>query len=750
MIVSWNWLKQYVALDMPLEELQQRLMMAGLNHEATSEVAGDLAIDLEVTSNRPDCLGHIGIAREVAVLWNRPLEIPAARPPEGRPSAGELVRVRIDCPELCPRYTARVIRGVKVGPSPRWMTRRLETIGIATINNIVDISNYVLMECGQPLHAFDYTKLHCPEKGTGTSLRSEPVPFSGREIIVRQPLPGETIEAIDHKTYQLEAGMCIIADAEVAVAIGGVMGGAGTEVSEATTDVLIEAAEFDPISIRTTARKLNLHSDSSYRFERRVDPEGLDWASRRCCELILEIAGGELAVGVVDVGQPPPVRPPIVLRLAQLRRVLGIDVDPQRVREILVALGNEEVAKRGEGKPTNLPSPTGRGAGGEGRPRADLTSLQTSPHPNPLPEGEGTGTMSFVPPSWRRDLSREIDLVEEVARIHGYDVIPEDVSVPMAPSARCPEDRVVEKIRHVLTAAGFDEAMTLSVVEEESSGVISPWTDAQPLRSLMPVIRGADRLRTSLVPSLLAARRTNEALSNPEIELFETAKVYLPRVGQAFQPDVDRPGVRPESLTYLPDEQGMLAITSGRDYAAVRGVIEAIVATLNPAVQLDADLPEIDLLDPAASCSLRLGGEMLGYVGRLRPEGLKRFDLRGPTTVAEVKLGLLAKIADLVPRYVPLPPYPAVTRDINLVVGETVRWADVAATVRQYGGPYFEGLDYRDTYRDPERLGPGKKSLLFTIALRWKEGTLTSQQADEVRDQVVAACGKQHGAELRA
>ena len=292
MIVSWNWLKQYVPLTMSPREIEERLMMAGLNHEETHEVGDDLAIDLEVTSNRPDCLGHIGIAREVSVLWDCPLTVPAARPAEGQTRVEDLVHVRINCPDLCSRYTARVVRGVRVGPSPDWLVDRLTTIGIAAINNVVDVSNYVMMECGQPLHTFDYGKLRAEED-------------IGREIIVRRPQAGEVIEAIDHKTYRLDPDMCVIADARVPVAIGGVMGGAATEVDQQTCDVLVEAADFDPISIRTTARRLSLHSDSSYRFERRVDSQGIDWASRRCGELILETAGGELAAGVVDVGAAP-------------------------------------------------------------------------------------------------------------------------------------------------------------------------------------------------------------------------------------------------------------------------------------------------------------------------------------------------------------------------------------------------------------------------------------------------------------
>jgi phenylalanyl-tRNA synthetase beta chain len=551
------------------------------------------------------------------------------------------------------------------------MLRRLASLGITAINNVVDISNYVLMECGQPLHTFDYARL------------------KGPEIIVRRPRPGEQIEAIDHNTYDLTPHMCVIADARDPVAIGGVMGGAQTEISEATIDVLVEAAEFDPISIRTTARALNLHSDSSYRFERTVDPEGVDWASRRCCELILELAGGELAAGVIDVGRRPPARASVVLRLSQLRRVLGIDVPPERVRAILLALGNVES-------------------------QADAKRVEVTA------------------PSWRRDLSREIDLVEEVGRIHGYDKIPEDVSVPMAASSRSDADRVHQRVRHVLTACGLDEAMTLSVVGEEAAALFLPWTDAEPLRSLTPVLRGADLLRTSLVPSLLEARRTNEALSSPRIELFEIAKVYLPRAGQ------------------LPDEQLMLGITSGGPYAEVKGIVEAVLADANQDAELEAAEAGCALLDPGASCQLRLGGELLGYVGQLVPEAVKRAGLRQGTTVAEVRMELLVRAANLVPRYAAQPPYPAVTRDLNLVVDEAVRWADVAATVRGSCGQYFESLRYLDTYRDPQRLGQGRKSLLMTLGLRWSEGTMTSQEADRVRDEIVAACAKAHGAELRA
>ena len=712
MLVSWNWLKQYVPLDMPLEELERRLTFSGLNHEETQEVGGDFAIDLEVTSNRPDCLGHIGVAREIAVLWNLSLKLPAARPAEGKTPVDSLVSVRIECPDLCPRYTARVIRGVKIGPSPQWMARRLETVGLIPINSVVDISNYVLMECGQPLHTFDFGTLgnkgdrsNLPHSGpSGAAHKLDLSPLFPREIVVRRPLPGETLEAIDHKTYQLGPEMCMICDGTVPVAIGGVMGGAQTEISPDTRDVLIEAAEFDPVSIRNTARLLNLHSDSSYRFERRVDPERLDWASRRCCELILDLAGGELAGGIVDIGQPPRKREPIVLRFSQLQRILGIEVPAERVRDILLALG--------------CLAAVGTTAKSGCRTVVPTAAKQPS-------------SLTMIPPSWRRDLTREIDLIEEVGRIHGYDAIPEDVGVPMVPSARRREDRVLEKVRHVLTACGFDEAVTLSAVDRHTSESLSPWTDAEPLRSTMPVVRGADRLRRSLLPSLLVARQANEALANPIIELFEIAKAYLPQGAE------------------LPREPLLLGFTGGRDYSAVKGVVEAILCELKIADPVEAEEAGISQLDTAASCRLRFRGQTLGYVGRLTDDALKQFDLRGPATVAEVRLAPLIEAADLMPRCVEQSSYPAVTRDLNLVVAEAVRWADVAATARREAGPCLETLQYRDTYRDEKRLGVDRKSLLFSIVLRSGECTFTNQQADEIRDRIVAACRSEHGAELR-
>ena len=667
MIVSLEWLKQYVDLPKTTAELANRLALAGLNHERFDEQV----IDLEVTSNRPDCLGHIGVAREVGVLWSLPLKTPVAKPQAKGPAVGKLTSVAIEAPALCPRYTARVIRGLKIGPSPAWLADRLRAVGIAVINNVVDVTNFVLMECGQPLHVFDFAKLR------------------GGRIVVREATRGEKFVAINHQEYELTSATCVIADAERAVCLAGVMGGADSEVSESTTDVLLEAAEFDPLSTRTTARRFGLHSPSSYRFERGVDPEGVDWASRRACELILETAGGELAEGVIDVGRRPPTREVVKLRFDQLPRVLGISVPDVTVQRILTALGCVETHVCGH-------------------------------------------CVKVTPPSWRADLTREIDLIEEVARIHGYDKIPEDVGVKMAASTRSREDRVLERVRGVMIAAGFNEAMTLSAVDEAWVDAIQPWTDDPPLHTSTPVLRRADRLRQTLVPSLLAARRHNEKVANPAAELFEIANAYLPIPGT------------------LPQQKRLLAIVSGGGLLEVKGVVEALVARLAPSRHLEVGESAYPLLDDVRQCRLRLGDHALGLIGELSPAGKQRFETRWPTTVAELDLDVLVGVAELIPTTLPLSPYPPVGRDLNIVVPESVRWAEVAALVRESGGDLVDSVAYQETYRHAERIGADKKSLMFSLQLRSAAGTLTNEEADAVRDAIVKVLAQHLGATLRA
>ncbi|MFN7771924.1 MAG: phenylalanine--tRNA ligase subunit beta [Planctomycetota bacterium] len=681
MIVSWNWLKRYVSVTAPREEVEQRLTMSGLNHEKSVASGGDWAIDLDVTSNRPDCLGHLGIAREVAVLFGVPLQVPHPQPASQGPAVSEVAAVRIEAERLCTRYAARLIRDVKVGPSPAWLQDLLLAIGINPVNNVVDCTNFVMFECGQPLHAFDFSQLR------------------GGQIVVREPRPGERLRAIDHREYDLEPGMCVIADGQGPVAIAGVMGGAESEVSASTRDVLIESAWFDPLAVRTTARKLALHSPSSYRFERGVDWQGADWASLRCCELILQTAGGQLAPGVIDVQTVIPQPHPIQFRLERIARVLGIEIPKEFVRQTFLGLGLR------------------------------------------IEQEQGT-TWTLRAPAWRRDLEREVDLIEEVGRIYGYDKVPDEVPVPMAASYRPRANRVGDKVRKVLTGCGFDEAMTPSLVPQIWADSFSPWTDCPPLVSNQPMLGVLEKasqnigpvsfVRRSLVPNLLEAKRINEYRSNDEIELFEIAKVYLPQ------------------NSGIPHDPLLCGLVSSRDFAAVKGVLETLVQTLHPAKRLETQHCEHDLLDISQSAQLTLDGERWGWLGKVSPWGRKLFGLRQDAVVAEFDLALLEGLAVLVPQHQELSEYPPVTRDFNFVLDNDVRWASLESTVRLAAGPMLEAVRYLETFRDEAKDGPGKKRLLLSVVLRSASGTLTGQQLEEVSQQIIAACDRQLGARVLA
>jgi phenylalanyl-tRNA synthetase beta chain len=670
MIVSWNWLAQYVTLDMPADALAERLALSGLNHEGTEEVGGDLAIDLEVTSNRADCLSHLGVAREVAVLHGRELVVPDPRPVERGEPVGALTSVEVEAPALCPLFTARVVSGVKVGESPWWMRRRLETLGVRPVSNVVDITNYVMFECGQPLHAYDLDRL------------------SGRRLVVRAARPGETLRAINGKVYELTPEMLVIADAERPVGLAGVMGGLDTEIGDGTSNVLIEAALFDAVSVRRTARALGLHSPSSFRFERGLDPERTEWASRRCAELIVELAGGTLHPGVIAVGDGRRERPAVTLRFEQVRRVLGIDVERDEAVRILKSLGLEC---------------TGREA----------------------------GHATFRPPSWRPDLEREIDLIEEVARVHGYEHIPEDRPVPLIRSARGRRERVEAEVRATLAGLGIDEAYTFSLVAEPLDAPIGGDATRPSLKIDHSSRKKETALRQSLVPSLLAARAYNEAHGNADAGLFEIATVYLPR-GEAE----------------LPDQPTRLGIVAGGDFAAIKGMVEALLERLHVTAPLEAAPLDAAFFRSGHAAGLTLDGVPLGWVGVVSDEWLERLDLREACAAAELEFDQLVERADLVPAYRHLPAHPAVIRDLSLVVDCTLPWAELAAAARAAAGPNLEAVTYLDTFTGGN-LPPDAQSVHFGLRFRHPERTLTGEEVERSVAAVVEACRTRFGATLR-
>lgn len=674
MLVSWNWLKQYVPLEMSVEALTDKLTMSGLNLEEFNTVGDDTVIDLEVTSNRPDCLGHLGVAREISALFGLPLTIPPAQPRTIAERTSAATSVTIECPDLCPQYVARLIRGVKVGPSPAWMRERLEAVGVKSINNLVDSTNYVMLECSQPLHAFDFDLL------------------GGKKIIVRRAKQGEKIKAIDQKIYDLSPEMCVIADANRPVAVAGVMGGFNTEISNTTKNVLIEAAAFSPLSVRATARKLILHSPSSYRFERALDPQGPEWASRRCCELILELAGGELLDGAVQAGDSTSAkRPAIALRFAQIKRLLGIEIPAVVAVRILESLG------------------------------VTITSTTAE-------------VCMAIPPSFRRDLEREVDLIEEVARVYGYDKIPEDVPVPLRASAKSLRERVLDRIRGALVGCGYFEAMTPAFVSEMDLAKFRPRGELPPLAVEHSTRKQECILRQSIIPSLLGVRRHNERHSNFGTQTFEIAKIYL-------EANPSKPEIEVEPWT--------IGLVTGEAYRDLKGVVERIAEAVCPSATIEVKPSACGEFTPGRGAEILLNGQRWGWLGEISPAISESFDLSGAVCVAELDLELLERNAQLVPKIRPLPLYQGVTRDLNFVLEEAVEWAKLADAVRSSAGPLLESIAFADQYRG-KGIDPGKKSYVVSMTFRSPERTLTSEEVDGAVRNVIDACGKQLGAALRA
>jgi phenylalanyl-tRNA synthetase beta chain len=684
MIISTNWLADYVQLPGTTADLVQRLLMAGLNHESTSSVGDDEAIEIEVTSNRPDCLGHIGVAREAALLFGRPLHVPNPAPLEGQVLVARSIAVEIAAGDVCPFYSARVIRGVRVGPSPRWLVERLRTVGVTSVNNVVDVTNYVMLETGQPLHAFDLAKIR------------------GSRLVVRRARAGEPFEAINHKTYELTDRMCVIADGERPVALAGVMGGADTEIAAASTDILIESAQFAPLPVRAAARGLALASDSSYRFERGPDPAMVDWASRRAAALILELAGGMLEAGSVEAGRLAST--PAVIRLApgRVAEVLGIDVPVERQQEILTGLGF--VAE----------------------PRA---------------------ANRWRAPSWRRDVWREIDLVEEIGRIEGYERVPENVAIAARPVEWSPRERTVRAAGAALVAAGLCEAMTRSVVGEplETSG--GPWGGAAPLVISPALVRGADRLRRTLLPSLLEARAGNAAVGTPDAELFEIARAYVAR------------GAAEEAAPTPVEEPLLAAFVCGGGFAHGKGLAEAVLTRLGlhgrrgPA-RIEYRPFTWDLFTAGRGAEILLhGGDAgparVGVVGEVAAAALSRAGLDGPVVAAELRLDRLEFTAGLDRRLERPSDFPAVQRDVNLVVDEAVPWAAIEGAIHEAAGALLDDCRLVQVWQDAERLGAGRKSLVVALRLRSRTGTLSRDEATATVAAVVAECSRRVGAVLR-
>ena len=658
MKVPLAWLKEYVDAGAPPEEVGRRLVMAGAGVEG---IEGDV-LDLEITANRADLLSMIGVAREVGGIFGKPATVPDLAFPESDEAVSGACTVEVAAPDLCPRYVARVVRGVRIGPSPSWMAERLEAAGIRPVNNVVDVTNFVLLEWGQPLHAFDAGAL------------------GGAKIVVRRASAGEKIVAIDGKTYDLSPEMLVIADATRPVAIAGVMGGKESEIGAGSKDVLIESAQFDPVSVRRTSRRLGLSSESSYRFERGVDFENVDRASRRAVQLLVQIAGGTALKGVVDVKVAPPPAAVARVRPARVAKVLGMEVSPARVREILGGLG---CAVAGTDEALDVTSPPGR-----------------------------------------RDLHLEVDYIEEVARIEGYDKIPCDTGFGLRVAEDNAEDLVREEARTALTGLGAFEVLTWSFAEAATPNRVNYWTDGAPIPLRDPDGKVDRTLRESLAPGLLTVLRTNEAYREELCPIFEMARIYR-KTGEGY------------------GEKSILGIAAPGDPLGVKGLVETALGRLG--VEFEIVPAPMGFLQPGRSAEIRSGGQAIGWLGAPAEA------LQGPLAevgVAEIDFEAVVAGARLTSPYRDFNRQPPVSRDLSVLLDEGTAWKDVEAAVRGAAPATLESVRFLSEYRG-KQVEKGRKAVAFTMVFRAPDRTLTGEEGEAAVKSVMGELERALGARLR-
>jgi len=669
MNISLEWLSEYLKGDLDGTTAADALTNGGLPVEVIKPFGDDTVIDVEVTSNRGDCLSHIGVARELSALLQRDfIDLKLNLTPSNE-TVFDAIKVTIENLALCPHYTARVLRNVKIGPSPDWMKRRLEAVGIRSINNVVDVTNYVMFEMGQPLHAFDYDKI------------------KSRQIIIREANAGEKLTSIDGHERKLAPGMLVIADPSGPIALAGVMGGLETEVSGTTVNVLLESARFDPLSIRKTARALAMKSDSSYRFERGIDPTLPLHASLRACQLITQTAGGDVLSGAVEGGTGSVQARQLSLRLDQMKRLLGVE----------------------------LPL---------GAVLAAFTRLRLNPRQ------DGNVIHVNVPPH-RLDLNIEVDLIEEAARVVGYDKIPmrDEISIRLIPEDL--KRRSVNKIRETLVAAGYHESVTFSFVSDALKADYMPAEAGASIRVDENVRKADAQLRPSILPGLLESVRRNESNGTSGAKLYEIGSVFWRTKNGAIE------------------EHRKVGLVGSSDLREVRGAVEAILSALDSTKAI-AITPDAHAGSDHTACGKILwDGRPVGYIGKIDRSVVDKLSLRETPCAAELELRVLTGGAQHVPQLKPLPKFPSVRRDLSLVVTEATPFDAIDKLVRKVNPAALEEIEYVTTYRG-KPLEKGTKSITLTLVFRSPTTTLTSEEVDAAMHAVVEKAKQELKATLRA
>jgi phenylalanyl-tRNA synthetase beta chain len=639
----------------------------------------DYIMGFEITPNRGDLLSAIGIARDLAALSGTAVTRPAFALRESAEKASDHIGVKIEDPIGCPRYAARIIRNVKVGPSPWWVRKRLITSGMRPINNIVDITNLVMLECGNPLHGFDLTQ------------------FGSNEVVVRRARKGEKFVTLDEQEHILSENVLMITNGRDGVAAAGIMGGLRSGINETTNTILLEAACFDPIVTRRGKRELGLNTESSYRFERGVDPNSVRYAIDRAAFLFQELCGGEVLGGVVDQ-YPAPRQPKVVaLRPARCRVTVGTDISDARIKGILDGLG-----------------------------------LATGPG-DPVP---------VTVPTYRTDISTEIDLIEEVARIIGWGNIPDAVSTkgPLYTPIH-EQDRFADELRHILTASSFDEILGHGLADGKVAESLYPGLPR--VRLVNPVSDELDIMRNTLVQTALTAASHNVSHRLTDLRLFELGAVYWPPNDKGEWIEEERlsllaTGNRPGNWKDKPRAVELPDLT---------GAIAAVAVHFGWP-DLRYELAATPYLEPTASFSVMVGDRSIGVMGIVVPDALKRFDIKQTVYYAELNLSTMMELSRTRRRFVPLPSYPAAPRDLAIVVDEQVPAGQILGLVKETAGELAELVEMFDLYSG-KQVESGKKSIGIAITYRSRERSLSSEEVDAAQQKIVAALKTKFTADIR-
>jgi phenylalanyl-tRNA synthetase beta chain len=693
MKILYPWLKEFVDLTVPPAELGARLSLAGLPLDSLEETTAGPVLDFEVTNNRPDCLGHYGVARETAALFRLPLKPLTPALKESSEKASRAIRVEIECPDLCARYTARIIHGVTVQPSPLWLRERLKAIGQSSINNVVDITNYVMFETGQPMHAFDLSRI------------------AENRIVVRRARPSEKLRTLDGVERVLRKDTCVVADTAGGRAIGGVMGGADSEISFDTRDILLESAWFEPISVRRTAKELGLRTEASFRFERGVDCQMVETASQRAAQMIQDLAGGQVLRGVVDVFPAPDKLTEIQFTRREWLRVMGADVPDAEVEAVLGALGFE--------------------------PKRSRARSGTGPQ---------DAAWKCKQPSWRRDVKREIDLVEEVARLHGYDKFPARLPAARVPAERLPHAQAEERLRQRLVALGYQEIVSITLVEPELDEIFRR-DGVHPALLNNPLAQDASLMRTNGILSMLQALEWNINHGQDNLRLFEIGKRYELRDGDAFETPILNLGA-----TGLARAKSLQDSERPFDFAELRGDLDAI-GELSGGWHWQAGGPSWLAAGRAAwVASHQSPNKVVGHAGELARRAMERFKLRQSIFVAELQLLplLTAMEATLATRrFQSWPRFPTVERDFSLILPDGTTFGAVVDALRALGIAEITQIDPIDLFRGAS-IGEGRYSLLLRVTFQSAEGTLTEPQLSDFSDRIIGTLETKIGATLRS